>query len=149
MKLLDLVRDLPDAQIMGDTCLNVEGMAYDSRFVSQGWVFVCITGYKVDGHNYIKDAANRGACVVVVEKEVDVPEGITIVKVEDSRDALALMSAAYFGYPTKGMKLIGVTGTNGKTSTSYYLKSILDSTDKKTAILGTIGVTIENMQSKA
>lgn len=138
MKLLDIISDIHNVNIKGDVSLDISGIAYDSRQVSKGYVFVCIKGYNTDGHDYINDAIDRGASAVVIEKDTIVPEGITLIKVDDTRYALAIMSGAFFGYPSKKIKLIGVTGTNGKTTTTYLIKSILESGGYNTALLGTI-----------
>lgn len=138
MRLTDIISDLENVEITGDTSAEVKGIAYDSRDVAEGFIFVCIKGYKTDGHNYISEAVKRGALVLIVGESVEVPKGITIIKTSDTRDALAKVSSAYFGYPSRSMKLIGVTGTNGKTTTTYLIKSILDKKGFKTALLGTI-----------
>lgn len=138
MKLLDIISDIKDMEINGDDSFEVQGIAYDSRTVSKGYVFVCISGFKTDGHNYVREAVDRGAAAVVIEKDVEIPQNTTVIKVKDTRTALALMSAAYFGYPSKHFGLIGVTGTNGKTTTTYLIKSILDKKGYNAALLGTI-----------
>lgn len=138
MKLLDIITDIHNANIKGDASIDISGIAYDSRSVSKGCVFVCIKGYSTDGHDYINDAIRRGAVAVVVQQDTEVPEGITLIKAEDTRHALAFMSRAFFGYPSKNIKLIGVTGTNGKTTTTYLIKSILEVSGFSTALLGTI-----------
>ena len=91
-----------------------------------GAVFVCISGAVSDGHAYAKEVAEKGAAALIVEKEVEVPEGITVIKVKNTRYALALTSAAYFGYPAEKLKVIGITGTKGKTTTTYMIRSILE-----------------------
>lgn len=88
-------------------------MSINSRKVVPGSAFVCISGAVSDGHQYVKDVAERGAAAVIVEKDVEVPEGLTVIKVENTRYALALMSAAYFGYPAEKLKTIGITGYQG------------------------------------
>ena len=98
----------------------------DSRKVKEGSVFVCIAGAVADGHEYIEDVAAKGAAAVIVERPVNAPEGLTVIHVDDTRYALALMSAAYFGYPAKKLNVIGITGTKGKTTTTYMVKSILE-----------------------
>lgn len=139
MFLSELIKDLDNIlKITGDKDIEIKGIAYDSRLVRSGYVFVCITGYKTDGHNYISDAVLKGAVAVVVEKEVQADGAAAVVTVGDTRLALGLISAAYYGYPARGMKLIGVTGTNGKTTTTYLVRSILERYGKNTAILGTI-----------
>lgn len=143
MKLSYVAEGLQSTLIKGDVDTEISGIAYDSRKVANGWAFVCIKGFKTDGHNYIRDAVNRGAKAVVVERDVEVPEGITVIRVDDTRKALALMSAAFFDFPSKHMKLIGVTGTNGKTTTTYLIKSILEEWGLKVALLGTISNIID------
>lgn len=138
MKLCDLIHGIDGAIINGTAEIEVEGISYDSRTVQKGGVFVCISGYNTDGHKYINAAVERGAVAVVVEKDVEIPGRITVFKVPDGRTALALMSSAYFGHPSKSLKLIGITGTNGKTTTTYLIKSILDECGYNTALLGTI-----------
>ena len=101
-------------------------------------VFVCISGAVSDGHKFIPDVAEKGASAVVVEREAEVPENVTVIRVKDTRYALALMSAAYFDYPAEKMKVIGITGTKGKTTTTYMIKSILDSVGYKVGLIGTI-----------
>jgi UDP-N-acetylmuramoyl-L-alanyl-D-glutamate--2,6-diaminopimelate ligase len=138
MKLSDILSDLHDIIVEGRDNIEITGIAYDSRMLAQGYVFVCIKGYKTDGHEYAGNALDMGACAIVTQKDVPVRKGITYVRVNDTRNALALMSAAYFGHPSRSLKLIGVTGTNGKTTTTYLVKSILDKGGKSTALLGTI-----------
>lgn len=138
MVLLSLLRDLNYIKISGCLDVDIKGVSYYSKLVYEDYVFVCISGYKTDGHNYIDEAVKRGAAAVIVEREIEVPEGIVTIKVNDTRYALALISAAYFNYPTKDIKLIGVTGTNGKTTTTYFVKSILEQNEYKTSLLGTI-----------
>ena len=101
-------------------------------------MFVCISGAVSDGHEYIEDVAAKGAAAVIVERPVDAPEGLTVIHVDDTRYALALMSAAYFDYPAKKLKVIGITGTKGKTTTTYMVKSILEGAGYKVGLIGTI-----------
>ena len=101
-------------------------------------LFSYVSAAVSDGHKYAADVAAKGAAAVVVEKDVEVPENVTVIKVEDTRYALALMSAAYFGYPADKMKVIGITGTKGKTTTTYMIKSILEETGHKVGLIGTI-----------
>ena len=101
-------------------------------------MFVCIRGAVSDGHAFARDVAEKGAAALVVEKDVDVPQNVTVIRVEDTRYALALMSAAYFGYPAEKLKVIGITGTKGKTTTTYMVKSILEGVGHKVGLIGTI-----------
>lgn len=138
MIITELIKDLKDARIIGDKDLEVSGISYNSKYVEKGSLFVCIEGYKSDGHEYIGEAVKKGAVAVVIQRDAEVPDGITVIKVKDSRKALALMSSSFFGYPSKSMKLIGVTGTSGKTTTTFIIKSILDRAGYKTGLIGTI-----------
>lgn len=138
MKLKDLLKDLPGVQVQGETDLEVSGIFYDSRQVQPGGVFVCISGFRTDGHKYIQDALNRGAVAVVVEKPVaTLPRG-TLIKVEDSRWALAQLACAFYEHPSQHFTLIGVTGTNGKTSFTYLTRAIFQKNGEKVGLIGTI-----------
>jgi UDP-N-acetylmuramoyl-L-alanyl-D-glutamate--2,6-diaminopimelate ligase len=103
-------------------------------------MFVCIAGANADGHDFAAEAVEKGAGVLVTEKEVALPEGcdVTVIRTEDTRYALAFLSAAWFGYPAQEMKIIGITGTKGKTTTTYLVKSILEHAGRKVGLVGTI-----------
>ncbi|OGW68608.1 MAG: UDP-N-acetylmuramoyl-L-alanyl-D-glutamate--2,6-diaminopimelate ligase, partial [Nitrospirae bacterium RIFCSPHIGHO2_02_FULL_40_19] len=107
-------------------------------------LFVAIKGLSVDGHAFIKDVISKGAAGVVTEKAVDVQNEVAVIEVDDSRDALALMSAAFYRDPSKKLSLIGITGTNGKTTTSYITKNILEVWGKKVGLLGTVQYIVAN-----
>lgn len=124
--------------IQGTIELVVDKIIYDSRKVEKDCLFFCVPGTVVDGHKFAEDAVLKGATVLVIEKEVVVPSHVTIVKVENVRKAMAIMSAAYFDYPADRLKVIGVTGTKGKTTTTYMVKSILESAGHKVGLIGTI-----------
>ena len=138
MTLEQLLERLSYTIVQGDTNITVSELVYDSRKACKDSVFVCISGAVVDGHNFIQDVIEKGATSIVVEKDVSVPKGVTLIKVESTRLALAYMSAAYFGYPAEQLKTIGITGTKGKTTTAYMVKSILEKTGFKTGLIGTI-----------
>ncbi len=104
----------------------------------EGSLFFCIRGAVTDGHKYAKEVAEKGAAVLIVEEPVDVPEHTTVIQVADTRYAMALISAAWYGYPAEEMKIIGVTGTKGKTTTTYMVKSILEAAGYKVGLIGTI-----------
>ena len=107
----------------GKTDIQITTLEKDSRKVQNGSVYVCIVGINADGHDYIKEAVAKGASVIVTERNLEnPPEDITWVQVEDTRYALALMAAAYFGYPADKLKIIGITGTKGKTTCAYMMK---------------------------
>ncbi|KPU44041.1 UDP-N-acetylmuramoyl-L-alanyl-D-glutamate--LD-lysine ligase [Oxobacter pfennigii] len=144
MKLKDIMMNINHTILKGTSDKEIEGIAYDSRAVKEGYLFVCIKGFKADGHDFINDAVKKGAKAIILEKEGHLPDGVTAIKVGDSRMALALASAAFFEHPSKNVKLIGVTGTNGKTTTTYLIKSILDRCGYNVSILGTISNIIGN-----
>lgn len=138
MKLTKLLERLQYETVQGSADIEVTELTNDSRKVTKGSVFVCISGAVADGHAFVEQVAQKGAAAVVVEKEIEMPENLTVIRVEDTRYALALMSAAYFGYPAEKLKVIGITGTKGKTTTTYMVKSILESVGRKVGLIGTI-----------
>ncbi|MCR4956854.1 MAG: UDP-N-acetylmuramoyl-L-alanyl-D-glutamate--2,6-diaminopimelate ligase [Lachnospiraceae bacterium] len=122
----------------GELEKEIQYLVYDSRKVKENTLFVCIEGTAVDGHDYIDMAVEKGATALVVTKDVTVGKEITVIKVKDSREALAYLSAAYFDYPADKLKVIGVTGTKGKTTTTYMVRSVLENAGYKTGLIGTI-----------
>lgn len=126
--------------IRGTVEREVSEVVYDSRKIVNDCLFICICGYNTDGHDFAYEAADKGASVLVVQKEVELPKGsdTTVIRVEDTRYAMAFISAAYFGHPADRLKVIGITGTKGKTTTTYLIKSILESAGYKTGLVGTI-----------
>ena len=138
MRLDKLLERLDYEVVQGTDQTEITTLINDSRKAEKGSVFVCISGAVSDGHSYAADVAAKGAAALVVEHNVDVPEDVTVILVKDTRYALALMSAAYFGYPAEKMKIIGITGTKGKTTTTYMIKSILDGVGHKVGLIGTI-----------
>lgn len=138
MKIRQLLEELEYTLLAGDIDTEISTLVYDSRKVQEGSVFVCISGTLRDAHDFIPDVIAKGAKAIVVEKDVERKEGITYIKVENSRRALAYLSAAYFGHPARKLKTIGITGTKGKTTTTYMVKSILESAGIKTGLIGTI-----------
>jgi UDP-N-acetylmuramoyl-L-alanyl-D-glutamate--2,6-diaminopimelate ligase len=138
MKLGRLVKGMNPQEISGDPEQQINGLAYDSRQVKPGNLFVALKGHDRDGHDYIEDALEKGAVALVGESFHGVGENVTKVRVEDSREALARLSIQFYRHPFDGLNLIGITGTNGKTTTSYILESILTSTGAKPGVIGTI-----------
>ncbi len=140
MKCEELLRELDFTCIRGSLDREITEVVYDSRKISEGCLFICICGYNVDGHSFAKEAAEKGAAVLVVQKEVELPEesSTAIVRVEDTRYAMAFIAAAYFGHPADRLKVIGITGTKGKTTTTYLIKSILERAGYRVGLVGTI-----------
>ena len=124
MKLTELLEHLDYEVIQGSADIEITTLVNDSRKAEKGSVFVCISGAASDGHAYAQQVAEKGASALIVEKEVEVPGDVTVIRVKDTRYALALASAAYFGYPAEKLKVIGITGTKGKTTTTYMIRSI-------------------------
>ena len=150
MKLESLLKKLDYTLDAGDLQTEVASLEYDSRKVGKGSLFVCLTGFRTDGHQYIPAAVEAGAVALVVERDVTAPEGIAVIRVKDSRYALALLSAAWFGHPAEKMTVIGLTGTKGKTTTAHMVKSILEAAGYKVGMIGTVGAVIgkELLQTK-
>lgn len=138
MKLSELLARSEYTLVQGDLNTDITSLIYDSRKAAPGALFVAIVGAASDGHDYIPKVIEAGASALVVEKETEAPAGVTVIKVEDSRLALAELSAAWFDYPAEKLKTIGVTGTKGKTTTTYMVKSILENAGIKTGLVGTI-----------
>lgn len=138
MTLERLMEKLPYEVVQGSIDVPVTELVFDSRKACKDGVFVCISGAVVDGHSFIDEVVSKGITSIVVEKDVTAPAGVNVIKVESTRLALAYMSAAYFDYPAEKLKTIGITGTKGKTTTSYMVKSILEKTGFKTGLIGTI-----------
>ncbi len=138
MLLNELVKDLKIKSVQGNLDINIEGVAYDSRKTRQDALFVCIDGTVVDGHMYIADAIENGTKAFLVQKHVDVPDGVTVVEVEDTRYGLACVADAFFEHPSQKFNLVGITGTKGKTTTSYMVKAILQAANHKIGLIGTV-----------
>jgi UDP-N-acetylmuramoyl-L-alanyl-D-glutamate--2,6-diaminopimelate ligase len=138
MLLKDLLKGMEILNYKGTLDIEVTGIAYDSRKAKKGTLFVCIEGNKADGHEFISDCIENGAKTFLVQKDVDVPEGISVVKVKDTRFGLAHVSDLFYGHPSGRTLLIGVTGTKGKTTTTYMIKAILESAKQKVGLIGTV-----------
>ncbi len=138
MILKDMLENLQYKVLSGDDGINVNHLQNDSRKVEKEDVFVCIKGAGFDGHKFVDDVAKKGAKAVVVMEEVTAPDGVTVILVDDTRLALAYMSAAYFGHPAEKLITVGITGTKGKTTTTYMVRQVLESVGIKTGLIGTI-----------
>lgn len=137
MKLKDLLKGLEIVESNIDENIEIEGISYNSKNVKKNFIYVCIKGFKVDGHTFIDEAIKNGAVLVVVEDYTD-NLNCYYVKTNNTRKALAILSCNFFKNPSYDFNLIGVTGTNGKTSTTYMIKSILEEKGQKVGLIGTI-----------
>lgn len=153
MKLRKICEEIEYTLLQGSLETEVRDIIYDSRKIAPETMFVCMVGAVTDGHKYIPDAIDKGASVIVLEREEEaaqIPENITVLKVASARLALALMSAALFDHPARKLVTIGLTGTKGKTTTTYMIKKVLEMAGKKVGLIGTIGAMIgeEHLPSK-
>ena len=142
MLLTYLIDGLDILYTRGNINTEINGIAYDSRKVKKGYVFVCIDGMMTDGHEFARQALDNGASAFVAQKELKTETDLPVVMVRDSRNALAYISDRFFGHPSARFRLTGITGTKGKTTTSYMVKSILEAAGKKTGLIGTLGTRI-------
>lgn len=146
--LKDLLKKIDYQLLQGDLEQDITDICYHTKEIKEKCLFVCIQGVVNDGHDYIIQAIHKGATVIVVDRQVDMIEGITYIKVPHTREALALLSCAYFDYPSQKMTVIGITGTKGKTSTSYMIASVLEAAGYRAGIIGTIGYMINGKLEK-
>ncbi len=142
MKFREWLKDLNYEVLQGDLDTEAEDVVYDSRKAVPGTIFVCLKGTRIDSHGFIGDVAAQGVKAFAVERDVELPEGTTVVKVASSRHALAMMSAVRFGNPIRKMISVGVTGTKGKTTATHMMKAILEAAGKKVGMIGTTGAVI-------
>ncbi len=147
MLLKEIIKNTVSQLVSGSEDTLITSIEYNSREVKAGSMFVAVKGLKVDGHDYIEQAIKNGAAAIAVQSSEYIGKykdinNISIVKVADSAKALSMFANAFYGYPANNMTLIGITGTNGKTTTTYLLKSILEEAGKKTGVIGTIGYLI-------
>lgn len=141
-KLTDLLKNVDYELVKGSLDVEISDVKDDSRKVEQDDMYIAKIGASSDGHKYIPDVIKKGAKVIVIEKDMDIEEDVTVIKVKSSREAMAEISAAYFNYPAKELTVIGITGTAGKTSTSTILKRMIEADGKKAGLIGTIGAFI-------
>lgn len=150
MKLNDLFQGLDYKCIQGQMTQEVDQVIYDSRIKTKSGLFIAIEGYQTDGHKYIASAIENGAKVIVLQKEVTIQEpDITVIEVADTRLAMAMIANNAYGHPSKDFQLVGVTGTNGKTSITFLLGQMLEAYEKKIGIIGTIENRIGSQVLKA
>ncbi len=142
MNLTALLADLPPAPVEGAVDQEIVGIAAHSREVAPGFLFVAIRGFTHDGHAFVREAVARGATVVVVEQPVALPSGVTRILVPDSRLALGLLSSAFYQHPSQVLRVIGVTGTNGKGTTAHLIEAILTDAGLRCGLIGTTGAKV-------
>ena len=142
MKLEQLMEGVPYTLVQGSPETEINDIIYDSRKAAPGLLFVCIVGTQRDSHEFAADCAAKGVSALVIQHDIDLAAvpGVTVVKVESSRYAMALMSANLFGNPSRKMTMIGVTGTKGKTTTTHMIKSVLEAAGRKVGMIGTNGI---------
>ena len=138
MQLKELIKHMPVAGVEGSLDREVAGLTYDSRRVQPGMVFIAIPGGQADGHDYINTAISRGASAIICERNGFSSSRATKIKVPDAREAMARVAATYYRHPSTKLQVIGVTGTNGKTTVAFIVKEILEAAGIKTGLLGTV-----------
>ncbi|HEU0009131.1 MAG TPA: UDP-N-acetylmuramoyl-L-alanyl-D-glutamate--2,6-diaminopimelate ligase [Verrucomicrobiae bacterium] len=138
MQLRQLVQQLPSASVEGTLDREVVGLAYDSRRVTPGVVFIAIPGQNTDGHEYIGAALDRGAAAVICERAGMLPPRATRIRVPDVREAMACVARSYYEHPSAKLKVLGVTGTNGKTTVAFMIRTILEAAGMSTGLIGTV-----------
>ena len=143
MKLNEILNGISDLKAKGDVNIDIKDIAYDSRKVTDGSLFVAVKGFDADGHDYIQEAIEKGAIAILFEdvnklRNVNLPENVTFVVTKDTRYALAISACNFYGNPSRKFKLIGITGTKGKTTTTYMIKTLLEAQGKKVGLIGTI-----------
>lgn len=146
MKITDIMTDINYRLEKGTTEIDVKGISYDSRKVKPGYLFICIPGLKTDGHKYAGQAVENGASVIVAEKEIDLPAGVALLIVDDTRMVLPILASNFYQKPSGDLRVIGVTGTNGKTTTTHLIQAILEEAGKRTGILGTLYARFEDVE---
>ena len=153
MKLKDLLIGLEGLKARGNLDINIKGIACNSNKVEEGDLFVAIKGFEYDGHKFIDEAIEKGATAILIEEGCDlksfkVKEETSVVMAKDTRKALAIVSCNFYNHPSKKFKLVGITGTKGKTTTSYMVKEILEKAGKKVGLIGTLETLINGKKLK-
>lgn len=143
MKLKDILKGVDGVLVNGTTDIEINSLTIDSRKAKDGVLFIAMVGMSVDAHRFIPSAYENGTRAVITEHEIEsIPKDLTVFQVENARDALALMASNFYGAPAEEVNMIGITGTNGKTSTTYFIESVLNYIKHKTAVIGTVEIRI-------
>ena len=149
MKLKRLIKNLDYKRIENISDCEIKGISCDSRNIAPGYLFVAIKGQRHDGHKFVKQAIDKGAAALILQNDLSFKTEVVKILVPDSRAALACASAAFFGYPAKNLKIIGITGTNGKTTVSYLIEKILDCAGCPCGVIGTVNYRLGRKQYSA
>ena len=144
MKLKKILNNIEYELIKGSLDTNITDLCYDSRKVTKDCAFICLDGTQVDGHDFIDTAIKKGTSTIFIEKDIEVSHPVTVIKLSNTRKDLSLLSINYFDNPASKLTMIGITGTKGKTTTSWMIKNILEEEGKKVGVIGTMGVFIGN-----
>ena len=147
MKLKEMLVGIEGLKVKGNLEIEIKEIENNSEKVKKDYLFIAIKGFKIDGHQFIGKAIENGATAVMVEegcnlKELNIPDDVTIVMAKDTRHAMAICSSNFYGNPSRKFKLIGVTGTKGKTTTTFMIRKILEKAGKKVGLIGTIATYI-------
>ena len=144
-QLASLLALLPQAEVIGSADKVITDVTADSRAVVAGSLFICLKGATVDGHKFLTMAAEKGAVAALVEDvPAEVPQGVTLIKVADTREAMELVTPYFYDYPGRKLRMIGVTGTNGKTTSTNIIRLILRKAGYKVGLIGTINIMIND-----
>ncbi len=148
MKLEKIIKNIDMIEVLGNKDIEIFDICYDSRKITKNCLFVCLKGANFDGHNFIDDAIKKGAVAIAVQENICITDA-TVVKTSDTRKLLAQLSVNFFEHPADKLTTIAITGTKGKTTTSFMIKSILEDAGYKCGIIGTLGVIIGNSLVKS
>jgi len=147
MKLHELARGAPGATLEGNGDVEITGIAYDSRRVKPGDLFVAVEGIQVDGHAYVADALKAGAAAIAIERDVPVPPGTTLLRMPSTRVGLAELAAEFYGRPSRRLKLAGITGTDGKTTTTHMAEHVLQASGLVAGAMSTVSFTVSGRET--
>lgn len=153
MNLKNILVGLEKIKAKGDLDIEISGIENNSKNVKEGYLFVAIQGFSTDGHQYVESAIENGAIAVMLQegcdlKNMNIPSNVTILMVPNTREALAIMADNFYDHPSRKFKLIGITGTKGKTTTTFMIKEILEKEGKKVGLIGTIAIYINGKKIK-
>ena len=140
MLLKDIIKRCEIKSIVGNTDIEISAIESDSRNISENSLFVCIKGHTVNSHDFIESAKEKGAVAFLIEEDVEKEDGCTYIKVNSTRKDMAKVASEFYNHPTKKLSVLGVTGTNGKTSITTFLRETLDRANKKSGLIGTISI---------